>query len=622
MLLALAAAVLLASAPNETHEPATPFASPMPDEASDLSKTPGSRIVGLLIPARTRWGLSVQWNGQLGPLGARGESGDRPYQLYAKGVSPRLVCFVMEGKGLGGSREMGAIGPDGKAATFSCAELAPGLDNPFGLRDEAHLAELTVGGVAHGRFELVATSARPLEGVSAGKLLDVARANFDAFLRSANLGRVMDEAGREPTGPAGPKAESVLEGYYPRWDDSKKQLLVRYERRVMRTASYQLSCEHVYRGMPPQPGAVTITHGHGVELGEEIAVDASGAIAWVHVYDPAPVRLENGPKPLPRVPPKPGGCAYDVTAPAIEEARRRAVATPGERFEANGQCVVFGANESLEEMDAQAKACQGGDARACHTLWANTGDEGAFYRCVVGALERRCDAGDAELCDTAAEAATLYGARTRKQVAAYFRKRAALASGSCAKGNAESCVIVADRRAQAGDEDGARRMLSRLCEKGMAGTCGRAGEYFRYLDPAKALALWRKACANGGDGCGQIEDLIMQNAVPWGNDGVQGENRHKVEVMFCEQGEMRGCFFAGRNLVDRKDAEGAVPPLRKACFAPERADFRACHLLRKIHRPRGLAPDPTRAKEADERMQALCEQSRPSCEQYLQYQRD
>src|SRR5256886_1653797 len=44
----------------------------------------------------------------------------------------------------------------------------------------------------------------------------------------------------------------------------------------MRATEYTLPCCHVYRGMPPTPGTIEVSHGYGVEMGEELRHAAAG----------------------------------------------------------------------------------------------------------------------------------------------------------------------------------------------------------------------------------------------------------------------------------------------------------------------------------------------------------
>lgn len=282
-----------------------------PNWATDLAPVPG-RVVGLLIPAESKWGRSLEWIGeslaaQPGAYAALGPERTRTYELYSKGVSPRLLYFAVRDRaaGLGFRAEMAVQTLDSHVRLFSAAQFTPKMDNPWGLGSEAHLAELEISGgegnARAPRFELVATRVRLLDGQpgyprDVTELLDGARETFNQFVKrqAPRVESILGGEASKASGPSGiPAREQVSEAIFPYWDEERKRLSILFYRRVMRITKYSIPCLFTYEGMPPEQKSMTIRYGYGVELGQRLELDANGALAAVRSFEPASVRLES-----------------------------------------------------------------------------------------------------------------------------------------------------------------------------------------------------------------------------------------------------------------------------------------------------------------------------------------
>ncbi|MFL5354050.1 hypothetical protein [Archangium sp.] len=270
-------------APNftEKHEPG----SGMLDRtlpSFGFTPMPG-HVVVLVMPAESKWGRSTEWIGEavaavpnayVFPKGVK-----RAYELYGSEIGVRVLHVNGE-------------------------ELAPGSQNRYGLKTEAHLAEVEVGNgfgsalTANANVE--ASNVRIVEGQAgyprtAVQLLDSARAEFDRFLgtqRGAIQSLLAKEQKTFKPKPAPGPGEQVTDVLLPLWDDKTKTLSVVFHRRVMRMVETSLPCEVVYRGMPPQQSSMPVRYGYGVELGQKLVLDANGGLLALTDFEPAGLRLE------------------------------------------------------------------------------------------------------------------------------------------------------------------------------------------------------------------------------------------------------------------------------------------------------------------------------------------
>ena len=285
-----------------------------PNWATDAGPVPG-RVVGLLLPAASKWGRSLEFIGQslvrnpraYAPLGPERV---RTYELHAAGVSPRMIWFAVPATGgtaTGSERAVRTL--EDEVRSYATEALAPGTKNPWGLRAEAHLAALEVtggeGNARAPRYELIVTGVELLEGQpgyprSVVDLLDGARATFDRFVAAespraaAILGdeeaAVIAEGAGTEEAPV-PAREDVAEAIFPYWDDDRRRLVVLFYRSVTRLTEYSVPCMFVYEGMPPEQRSMVIRHGYGVELGQAMELDARGVLVALRSFDPAPFRI-------------------------------------------------------------------------------------------------------------------------------------------------------------------------------------------------------------------------------------------------------------------------------------------------------------------------------------------
>lgn len=289
-----------------------------PDWATALAPVPG-RVIGLLIPAESKWGRSLEWIGesivgQPGSYSSFGPERIRTYELHARGVSPRLVYFAVPepAAGLVFRADMAVQTLDGQVRSFSAALFTPKMNNPWGLGSEAHLAELEISGgegnAQAPRYELVATHVRLLDGQpgyprDVAEVLDGARETFDQFVKrqAPRVASILGDESSKTVDPSGiPAREQVSEAIFPYWDQERRRLSILFYRRVMRITEYSIPCLFMYEGMPPEQKSMTIRHGYGVELGQKLELDANGALVAVRSFEPASVRLEsNAPEVAP-----------------------------------------------------------------------------------------------------------------------------------------------------------------------------------------------------------------------------------------------------------------------------------------------------------------------------------
>lgn len=320
---------------EETRESAAGMLSrEYPNWATDAGPVPG-RVVGLLLPAASKWGRSLEFIGEslvrnpraYAPLGPERV---RTYELHAAGVSPRMLWFAFpetQGAATGSERAVRTL--DGEVRSFATQALTPGTKNPWGLRAEAHLAALEVtggeGNARAPRYELVVTAVQILEGQpgyprSVVDLLDGARAAFDLFV-AAETPRVADLLRQEEATvieevPV-PAREEVAEAIFPYWDDDRRRLVVLFYRSVTRLTEYGVPCMFVYEGMPAEQRSMQIRHGYGVELGQAMELDATGVLVALRSFDPAPFRI---PTNAPEVADSSG--RWPVVCPGSPGARR------------------------------------------------------------------------------------------------------------------------------------------------------------------------------------------------------------------------------------------------------------------------------------------------------------
>ncbi|MDQ3265747.1 MAG: hypothetical protein M3Y59_19180 [Myxococcota bacterium] len=245
---------------------------------ANLGPLPG-QVVGLVMPADSKWGRSLEWIGEQVSLlpDSYVFPGDekRGYQLYANDLAPRIL------------RRAGS-------------PLMPGKTGAWGLRAPAHLARVEFGGgygiSAASTYEAEATALRIVEGQadypkSAEALMDAARAQFDRFVRDqgSDLDQVLaaEKAKFTVPGATAPSDARTTDTLFPLWDDGRKTLVVLFHRRVMRMIQGSLPCMRTYEGMPPEHSSMPYRYGYGVELGVKVEVAANGALSSLRYFTPA-----------------------------------------------------------------------------------------------------------------------------------------------------------------------------------------------------------------------------------------------------------------------------------------------------------------------------------------------
>lgn len=185
---------------------------------------------------------------------------------------------------------------------FPAALVGPGMKNAWGLGQQAHLAQLEInrgeGQARWPRFELIATGVQLLDGdpgypADVSAVLDSARAGFDQFVAAQRpaVARLLKVASSKADRAAAKAPDSPSEGLFTYWDDSTKRLTVTFFRRVMRTATVSVPCMRIFSGMPSVQDAQAFKVGSGVELGQTMVFDGTGALVSLTTFDPVPIAL-------------------------------------------------------------------------------------------------------------------------------------------------------------------------------------------------------------------------------------------------------------------------------------------------------------------------------------------
>jgi TPR repeat protein len=217
-------------------------------------------------------------------------------------------------------------------------------------------------------------------------------------------------------------------------------------------------------------------------------------------------------------------------------------------------------------------ACGAGNASACAALARHHLSNGKIEKeKAAAAYARGCDAGDARLCNAAAEA---YFWKDRPRAERLRRK-------ACDLGSGEGCFVGASYERERGDNKTAGAMEGRgiamytkACGAGDAEACFGLGRFVSRDDEPRAehlyreaIGLWQRRCDGGSaHACHRLGAVYAEEVT-----ALHDANRARPFLeSACAQGIVESCGVLGRLLLGsgaREERPRAASLLEQACRA-------------------------------------------------------